>query len=557
MARDSIAYYWRFYDGQKLTLLLTSALLVLQPVALMATLYAVKYQFDSSVEAGHLLPLVLVSVGLVLLYVFSGGVALYIRYRMMRLTHTAISRLRREIVSRLYAFSRLSYAQFDRKQLQTVLVQDVIRVDVMTNAFAGQLIPGLVIVGTMGIFLMTINFTLFAVLACLFPVLALLERTLRPLLRQLIQGHHRSLEELQKKTLFGLEALDLTHSLGNTQLEIDEQVAAGSAFRRVSTRLSMLRESLSFAQDVVMLITSIVCLLLGAWFVNAQQMSLGELLAFYMAVLVMRPPLRTCWATLPQIIEGVESLKSINQWIHMPDTAPTFGHQSIVFQGEVSLQDVAFSYKDEPLLRDVNLHIPAGGVATILGPNGTGKSTLAYLLLGFYRPQSGTIRMDHWPLSDIAIEQLRRQMGVVPQHPLIFQGTIFDNIIYGALDTDEDAVREACRLANADEFIQSLPEAYSSKVGDGGMLLSGGQRQRIAIARALLGRPPLLILDEPSTHLDAQSVRAVMSGLRHGDYHPSILLITHDRALAGLGDDIYILESGTLTRQPNPPREPN
>ena len=149
MARDSIAYYWSFYEGRKFALLITSALLVLQPIALMATLFAIKSQFDSSVEEGKLASLFLVSIGLILLYVFSGGFALYVRYRMMQLTHQVINQLRREITNRLYAFSRLVYARFDRKQLQSVLVQDVIRVDIMTNALAGQLIPALVIVVTM------------------------------------------------------------------------------------------------------------------------------------------------------------------------------------------------------------------------------------------------------------------------------------------------------------------------------------------------------------------------------------------------------------------------
>ena len=552
MARDPIAYYWSFYEGRKFALLITSALLVLQPIALMATLFAIKSQFDSSVEEGKLASLFLVSIGLILLYVFSGGLALYVRYRMMQLTHQVINQLRREITNRLYAFSRLVYARFDRKQLQSLLVQDVIRVDIMTNALAGQLIPALVIVATMTAFLMSMNLVLFALLACLLPALILLERLLRPVLRRLVQGHHRSLEDLQKKTLFGLEALDLTHARGISQAEIEEQVVAGTRFRLVSTRLAMLREVISFAQDVLMLITSIVCLLVGAWLVTDGAMTMGELLAFYVAVLVMRPHLRTCGATLPEIVEGIESLKTINQWMHLPDSPPHFGHRQIEFCGEVLFRKVSFGYAAKPLLRRIDLHVQAGETVTILGANGAGKSTLAYLLLGFYEPRSGEILVDGQDLKDLAISSFRQQIGVVPQHPLIFQGTVLENITYGVPNASEEAVLTASQLAHADGFIQSLPDGYDSLVGDNGMLLSGGQRQRIVIARALLSHPPLLILDEPSTYLDLQSVRAIMRNLRQPDYHPAIFLITHDVGLADFGDRTYRLNDGVLTRQSTP-----
>jgi ABC-type multidrug transport system fused ATPase/permease subunit len=547
MTRDSIAYYWRFYQGKRLELLFTSSLLVLQPIALMAALYAIKSQFDRSLQEGGLSSFIQVSVVLVLLYLLSGGVALYLRYRMMQLTYEVIDRLRREMANRLYAFSRMVYARFDRKRLQTMLVQDVIRVDVMTDAFAGQLIPGLVIVVTMTTFLLNVNVTLFVILACIFPALLLLERALRPLLRQLIQGHHRSLEDLQKKTLFSLEALDLTHARGVPDVEIEAHVDAGSRFRRLGSQLAMLRESMAFAQDVLMLITSLACLLFGVWFVTEGSMSPGELLAFYMAVLVMRPHLRTCWATLPRIAEGVESLKTLNQWIHLPDSAPRFGKHRIDFKGDVQFRNIRFSYPAKPLLHHVDLHIRAGETATVLGSNGAGKSTLAYLLLGFYQPESGDILIDGNALTDLAIVPLRQQIGVVPQHPLIFQGTILENIAYGMEQAGMDEVLAASRLACADEFIMSLPNDYNSEVGDNGMLLSGGQRQRVAIARALLSRPCLLILDEPTTHLDSVSVGTIMNNLRQTDYRPTILLITHDEALAEHGDAIYVLADGTLS----------
>ena len=547
MSKRAIHFYWQFYEGRRLALLFTSCLLVLQPIALSATMYSIKVLFDNMLTANAFRSLLLISLGLIFLYLFSGGLALFIRYRMMQLTHDAIQNLRRELSTRLYAFSRTQYAQFDRKQLQTVLVQDVIRVDVMTNAFAGQLIPGLVIALSMTAILVFLNFKLFLIVICVFPLLVLLEYLIRPALRRHIQGHHRSLESLQKQTLFGLEALDMTHARGVEALEIDAQVGAGETFRQANMKLVMLREIMYFAHDVLMLIISVVCLLVGGWFVIQEQMTVGDLFVFYAAIMVLRPYIRDSWSTIPQIIEGIESLKTLTTWLTLPDDAPTFGHERIAFSGDVQFRQVRFSYTERPLFAEIDLHIQAGQTITILGPNGAGKSTLTYLLLGFYQPQAGEILVDERPLADVAITPFRQQIGVVAQNPFIFQGTILENIAYGVIQANMEDVIAAAGKAQIHAFIQALPNGYDTIIGDNGMLLSGGQRQRIALARALLTYPSFLILDEPTNHLDTQAIRDIMHNLRHDpEYRPTVLLITHDVSFAQFWDATYVMENGRL-----------
>lgn len=547
MTKQALHFYWQFYEGKRLSLLLTSCLLILQPVALSATLLAIKRLFDNLLQEDALASLLLISLGLIVLYLFSGGLALFVRYRMMQLTHEAIQNLRRELANRLYAFSRTQYVQFDRKQLQTVLVQDVIRVDVMTNALAGQLIPGLVIALSITAVLLYLNFQLFLVVILSFPLLFLIELAFRSPLRRLIQGHHRLLEHLQKQTLFGLEAMDLTHARGAEHVEIEAQVGAGERFRQTSTRLAILREGMNFAQDVLMLIITVLCLLVGGWFVLEEQMSVGELFVFYAAIVVLRPYVRSSWATLPAIIEGVEALKTLNQWQAQPHAAPRFGQQKISFSGEVCFQQVQFAYGERPLLAHIDLHIRAGAMAAILGPNGAGKSTLAYLLLGFYQPHSGTILVNGRPLNSLNISHFRQQIGVVPQQPFIFHGTVWENIVYGVPHSSQESVLAAARLAEADDFIQLLPAGYETVIGDDGMSLSGGQRQRLALARALLTRPPFLILDEPTNHLDEQAIQQIMQNLRQTSYRPTCLLITHDLSAAAFWDETYLLENGRLS----------
>lgn len=201
------------------------------------------------------------------------------------------------------------------------------------------------------------------------------------------------------------------------------------------------------------------------------------------------------------------------------------------------------------LLQQLDLHIQPGKTVAIVGPNGAGKSTLTYLLLGFYQPQAGAIFVDGIPLTTVDIGAFRRQVGVVPQSPLIFHGTMRENITYGMPHASQAAIHWATGLAQLDGFIDTLPAGYETVIGDHGMLLSGGQRQRIALARALLPRPTFLILDEPTNHLDHNAIQQIMHNLRQPTYSPTCLLITHDMTMAAFWDEVYHLKDGRLHRE--------
>jgi ABC-type bacteriocin/lantibiotic exporter with double-glycine peptidase domain len=183
----------------------------------------------------------------------------------------------------------------------------------------------------------------------------------------------------------------------------------------------------------------------------------------------------------------------------------------------------------------------------IIGANGVGKSTIAHLILGFYSPLSGCLHADDVPYEEVDVVHLRRQIGVVMQDPALFSGTISENICYGATDIDRKKIEGAAKLAMAHDFIQNLPEGFDTYIGEDGVLLSGGERQRLAITRALLRRPKLLILDEPTNHLDRIAVGQLLDNLDALDYHPALLMISHDMSVIRHADEVYRLEEGILT----------
>jgi len=281
-------------------------------------------------------------------------------------------------------------------------------------------------------------------------------------------------------------------------------------------------------------------------------MTLGELLSFYTAVALLRTHLNTISSCVPQIIEGNESVTTLFSLLETKDSRPYSGARQIAFSGKITLELVHFQYKDHPVLHDINLTIHPGTTVAIVGPNGSGKTTIANLILGFYRPQTGRLCADDHPFDELDIMHLRRHIGVVTQNPIIFPGTILENITYGCPDVSSQQMVRASELATAHEFIQELPQGYDTFVGEGGVLLSGGQRQRIVIARALLGQPKLLILDEPTNHLDEAAVRQLMNSLKRLDSVPTTIIISHDMDIGREAQHVYVLQKGRIAASGDP-----
>jgi ATP-binding cassette subfamily B protein len=213
----------------------------------------------------------------------------------------------------------------------------------------------------------------------------------------------------------------------------------------------------------------------------------------------------------------------------------------------VSLENVTFFYPsrpETPSLDRFTLDVRAGEKIALVGPSGAGKTTVFQLLLRFYDPQSGSIRLDGVELRDADPQQLRARIGLVPQEPVIFAASALENIRYGRPDADDAAVRAAADAAYASEFLDRLPQGFASQLGERGVRLSGGQRQRIALARAILRDPALLLLDEATSALDAESERMVQQALDRLMVGRTTLVIAHRLATVLKADRIVVMDHG-------------
>jgi ABC-type multidrug transport system fused ATPase/permease subunit len=219
------------------------------------------------------------------------------------------------------------------------------------------------------------------------------------------------------------------------------------------------------------------------------------------------------------------------------------------FQGQIAFEHVAFSYDEEsPVLRDISFSVEPGELVGIVGHAGSGKSTAISLIARFFDADSGTIRIDGVDIKDYKVHGLRRQLGFVLQDTVLFRGSVHDNIAFGA-DVSREEVVEAAKLANADEFITRMPHGYDSKVGERGMTLSGGQRQRIGIARALIRDNPILILDEPTAALDAESEHLVIEALQRLMKGRTVLCIAHRLSTLHDANKIVVIKDGVVAEE--------
>ncbi|HVE58681.1 MAG TPA: ATP-binding cassette domain-containing protein, partial [Pyrinomonadaceae bacterium] len=215
--------------------------------------------------------------------------------------------------------------------------------------------------------------------------------------------------------------------------------------------------------------------------------------------------------------------------------------------GAIDFENVNFEYEENvPVLKGVSFHSEAGKTTALVGSSGSGKSTILSLVLNFIQPNKGRILIDGKDLQSVKLRDYRKHLGVVLQDNFLFDGTILDNIRFSNPEASLDEIKEVCRIANADEFIEKFPEAYNTIVGERGVKLSGGQRQRIAIARALLADPRILILDEATSSLDSESEALIQEGLRRLRQNRTTFVIAHRLSTIRSADQILVVESGEI-----------
>ncbi|MCB1553979.1 MAG: ATP-binding cassette domain-containing protein [Xanthomonadales bacterium] len=330
--------------------------------------------------------------------------------------------------------------------------------------------------------------------------------------------------------------------------------AVEQALKTARKRIRM--QSLLTASVILLVFGAVVFgLWMGAKAVVGGQISVGVLSQFVLYAVLGAGSvgaLSEVWADVQRTTGGMARLRELfdeRSAVAATANAVRLSHRA---RGDVVFDNITFHYPSRPnaaALDGFSLHVGAGDTVALVGPSGAGKSTVLQLLLRFFDPQAGSVRLDGTDLRELDPQSLREQIAVVAQHPVIFATSAMENIRYGRLDATDEEVRAAARVAEAHEFLTALPDGYQTQLGERGARLSGGQQQRIAIARAVLKDAPVLLLDEATSALDAASERAVQTALGRLMEGRTTLVVAHRLATVRHADRIVVMQEGRVVDQ--------
>ena len=314
-----------------------------------------------------------------------------------------------------------------------------------------------------------------------------------------------------------------------------------------STRLKALYSPLV---DMIELAGVLVVIGLGTWELSRGSLTIGGLLVFLAFLSQLYSPVRGLGRLTNTIYAASAAAERIIEFLDLEPAVKDKSRAVALGQasGEVEFEDVRFRYPEteRDALSGLSLRVEPGQMLALVGPSGAGKSTLTKLLLRFYDPAAGRITVDGHDVRDLELRSLRDNIAMLLQETLVFDGTIAENIAYGSPTATHDAVVEAAKRADADRFIRALPDGYDTSIGQKGRRLSGGQRQRIAIARALIRDAPILVLDEPTTGVDAETARRLMEPMRRLIDGRTTIVISHNLMLAREADTIAVVDNGRI-----------
>lgn len=276
----------------------------------------------------------------------------------------------------------------------------------------------------------------------------------------------------------------------------------------------------------------------------------GSLVAFLTYAVNISNPIKRLSRVIGNIQRAMAAAQRVFDVLDLPESIKNLPEAKALptVKGQVSFNNVSFSYNPgEQVLNNVSFSVKPGEMIAFVGPSGAGKSTVASLLPRFYDVTDGSITIDGHDIRHVTLDSLREQVGIVPQETVLFNGSVYDNILYGRLDATQEEVEAAAKAANAHNFIMDLPKGYQTMLGDRGVNISGGQRQRISIARAILKNPQILILDEATSALDTESERVVQEALDRLMIGRTSFVIAHRLSTIKNADKIMVLEKGTLS----------
>ena len=459
---------------------------------------------------------------------------------------------------RLYShIQRLSLGFHDQKQtgdLMSRLTSDVEAIQsFITSGLLGVLTNSLTLVGMAAVmFYLSRQFTLIALSVAppLFLVVFHYTRRIKTATREVRRKEGEIVSVIQEV----LSSMRVVRAFGREEYERRRLAEESRKSVEIALRVRGLKVKLSPMVDMLIAVGTCLVLWFGGRMALAGSLSAGSLVIFVWYLGRMYKPMRELSKmtdAYSKAAVGYERIREVLDTDHEVRDLPG-ARRAPVFRGEIELSNVSFGYEPNyPVLKQVSLKVEAGQVAALVGPTGSGKTTIINLIPRFYDANEGTVKIDGTDVKLFQQESLRQQISFVLQETLLFHGPVWHNIAYGKPDASHDEILHAAKLANAHEFIEQMPQGYDTVIGERGVTLSGGQRQRIAIARAVIRNTPILILDEASNGLDVASEKLVFEALNRLMKGKTSIVIAHKLPTIRSADLIFVVNAGQIVERGN------
>jgi ATP-binding cassette, subfamily B, bacterial len=485
--------------------------------------------------------------GMVLL--FGLGSALnWVRSSSLQIVSSRFSfRLRQRLFQRVL---RLPLSELDEMTTGGILSRLSTDVDstagLLQQALLSPVLAGLRLLVTVGI-VFSLNAAMAAVLLLVLPPVLLVQlrysRRLRPIWRSLAQDR----QDIDGRVSEGLAGVRVVRAFRREKLEELAYTQGHHTVMRKQLLATQVQRGIASVWELLLPLAQLVIVGFGGVLVIGGKTSVGVLVAFQAYVWRVFDPILQIANSISGTQRGLAALDRVCEVLDKPAELPDVPDAQPAPERvqELSFQDVSFAYsRGGPVISDFSLSVKGGSVVALVGPSGAGKTTLTDLIARFRDPTAGVLRVNGVDLRQIQLHSYRGLIGVVAQDVFLFDGTVADNIAYGARNASRDEITVAARKANAHEFIERLPDGYDSVIGERGVKLSGGQRQRLSIARALLADPQILILDEATSNLDTESEQLIQQSLRQLFARRTTFVIAHRLSTIVDADLIIVMDRG-------------
>jgi subfamily B ATP-binding cassette protein MsbA len=455
-------------------------------------------------------------------------------------------------VKTYHHLQRLSLGYYNTHQTGTLLstiTADVQTIQNFASSSTLNILIDLLTIVSMLVLMFYLNWDFTLIALAVTPLLLLFVARFKKAVKKATHEVRKEQAEIVSVVQQGLESMQVVQAFAREDTEEKALQQVSEQTVRAALKARSVKSLLSPVVTITVALCTAIVLWRGAHLILTDAMTIGAL-TVYLAYLskFFKPvkDLATTTNAIAQAAVGVDRIRAILETdtvMRERDDAA----QCEKIEGAIEFEHVAFGYDaSTPILRDVSFTIRPGEFVGVVGPTGSGKSTIVSLIPRFFDPQSGVVRIDSQDVRDYRLKELRDHIGYVLQDTVLFRGSIAENIAFGKPDAGRDEVVTAAKLANADEFISRMPNGYDTMVGERGSTMSGGQRQRIGIARVMVRNSPLLLMDEPTAALDSESEKQVISALEELMKGRTVIMIAHRLATIRDADKILVINAGVV-----------